>query len=114
MKKLFLYFKLQYILLITLTLICVVPYTLNQTLFNKLIPNLHLIFIIMLFAIKLLLNDSKNRASLKKHLRQKLLKETGKVPSNKEIEQRVTDLINAKDIVLIAVGLTMLILFIVL
>lgn len=112
-KKFFLYSRLQLTLFLSLMVICVIPYILNQTLLNKLIPNLHLIMIILLFGIKILFfKDSLYKKKIKKNIREELIKELGLAPSNKDIEQRIHDYITAKDVVLIAIGVIILILFI--
>jgi hypothetical protein len=108
--KMMLYFKLQIKLLIILLSVCLPPYLASIYLLEKPVPNIHYLFIILLFVFKILFfQDGPYRARMRNVAKDQLQKELKKNPSNTLIYQRLTDMINARDAMLILTGLIIVI-----
>jgi len=104
MKKILLYIKLQYKLLIVLGLFILAPFYFMLSMEMK-IPNLPYFFLLLLVALKFIV--FKKRSTHKKIKNQaiaSLSKIKGKSPSNTVIVRRSQEIIEAQDSMIILIG----------
>lgn len=110
MNKLFLYFKLQYKLFLTLVLLINVPLILVYQYSPYDWPNLYWLALTFILALKLVFyKEAPLRKKLSTEVREHIINKSGKVPSKMEIVGRVEDIIVARDVMLVSVGVLVLI-----
>ncbi len=111
MKSIILYFKFNSVILLGLTATTVFPLFLIFAYFPRQFPDIQYIFFILLFIIKItLFREKEIKRSLQVKVPHRLKKELKRVPSHKEIYQRIMTVVNGKDITFIVVGLLIFIL----
>ncbi|OUR99764.1 hypothetical protein A9Q84_01690 [Halobacteriovorax marinus] len=110
MKQLLTYFKLQYKLFLTLILLVIVPLVLVYLFSPYEWDNLYWLALTFIFALKVVFYKE---APLKKKLigevRERFISKTGKVPSKMQIVRGVDEIIVARDVMLVSVGVCVLI-----
>lgn len=107
MKKLILYFKIQFFFLLALHLFIVGPFV-AACLFLPKIPYLFYLFLIIIISLKLIvLDEQKYGVKIKGYVIRMLSKELGKTPSTTQIFQRIKFHIMARDISLLIAGLSL-------
>lgn len=108
--KIILFLKLQYKLLLGTIIGLVVPSVLNTFYLTSPIPNFHYLLLTILVVLKLVIfkESSYHRKALKVAKAQLTL-ELKKSPSRQLIHQRTQDLANSRDVVLLFIGLSIII-----
>ncbi|MEE2744186.1 MAG: hypothetical protein VYD54_09780 [Bdellovibrionota bacterium] len=110
MKTLILYFKLNSITLLGLTAVTALPLAFILSNFPNQFPDIQYLFFAILFIIKIILfREKETKKALQSKVPQDLRKELKRVPSHKEIHQRIMTTINGKDLTFILVAITILI-----
>ena len=110
MKTLILYFKLNSITLFSLSAVTVLPLAFILSNFPNQFPDIQYLFFAVLFIIKIILfREKETKKALQSKVPKKLRKELKRVPSHKEIHQRIMATINGKDLSFILVAITILI-----
>jgi len=110
MKTLILYFKLNLKTLLALTIVTVLPLAFILSTFPNQFPDIQYLFFALLFIIKIILfREKETKRALKSKVPLDLRKELNRVPSHKEIHQRIMTTINGKDLTFILVAITILI-----
>lgn len=110
MKALFLYFKLNSMTLLGLSTFTVLPLAFILSNFPNQFPDIQYLFFALLFIIKIILfREKETKRVLQSKIPKELKRELKRVPSHKEIHQRIMTTINGKDLTFILVAITMLI-----
>lgn len=106
MRTITTYFKFNGLVLILLSLLTVLPLGLISSFFPKSFPDLHLLLFAFLVLLKLLFFREKDvKRSLKIKVPKQLQKELKRMPSHKEIFQRIQLIQNGRDFSFILVGI---------
>jgi hypothetical protein len=106
MNKLLLYFRLQYKVFLLLVLLTTVPLLLVYLFSPYEWDNLYWLFLTLLFALKVIFyKDGPYKSKVSAGVRDKLTKELKRVPSKMEVVNRVEDLVQARDAMLVASGI---------
>lgn len=105
MKKIVLYFKLQYKLLFSFIALIIVPFYILMTMEMK-IPNLPYFFLLLLAALKFIVFKKRStHKNIKLKAVKSLVSNNGKNPSNNMIIKRSQEIIEAQDSVIVFTGL---------
>lgn len=105
MIKFFLYYKYQLKLFCTLTLVVVLPLVLVYLFSPYEWDNLYWLFLTFLFALKIIFyKEAPYKKELSSVMREKLTSELSRPPSKTEVINRIEDMIVARDVVIISVG----------
>ena len=106
MRTITTYFKFNGLVLILLSLLTVLPLGLISSFFPKSFPDLHLLLLAFLVLLKLLFFREKDvKRSLKIKVPKQLQKELKRMPSHKEIFQRIQLIQNGRDFSFILVAI---------
>ena len=96
--------------LLGLSAFTVLPLAFILSNFPNQFPDIQYLFFALLFIIKIILfREKEAKKVLQAKVPKKLGKELKRVPSHKEIHQRITATINGKDLTFVLVAITMLI-----
>lgn len=109
MKKFFLYLRLHWPFFIILFFLFPIPLGLLFKYFPKDTQNLHFFFFVLLLTLRFVyFNEQKFKFKIKKRVRTELEFELKKSPSISQINSRLDDYINGKDLIFGLIGLLLL------
>ncbi|WP_127716946.1 hypothetical protein [Halobacteriovorax sp. HLS] len=105
MNKVFLYYKLQFKLFAALNCLIVLPLILIYLYSPYEWDNLYWLFLTFLFALKIIFyKEAPYKKSLTQITREKLQSELKRSPSKMEVVNRIEDMVTARDVALVSVG----------
>ncbi|GEM_PF-5648125 len=111
MKKILLYFKLQYKLFLILVCLTGVPLLLVYLYSPYEWKNLYWLFLTFIIALKIIFyKEAPYKKKITPGVRDSLTSEMGRVPSKMEVVNRVEDMINARDTMLLTSAVIVVIL----
>lgn len=110
MNKILLYFKLQFKLLLILLVLTTVPLLLIYLYSPYEWKNLYWLFLTFLVALKVVFyKEGPYKKKISSEVREGLTKEMNRVPSKMEVVNRVEDMINARDAMLLTSALSIIV-----
>ena len=110
MKSIIFYLKINSLVLLSISAVTALPLFLIFTYLPNQFPDIQYIFFILLFIIKIILfREDEVKRSLQTKIPGQLQKELKRVPSHKEIYQRIMTIIRGRDITF---GIVALLIFI--
>ena len=110
MNKLLLYFRLQYGLFLILVCLTAIPLLLVYLFSPYEWKNLYWFFLTFIFALKVVFyKEAPYKKKVSSGVREGLTKELKRVPSKMEVVNRVEDLVQARDVMLVSSGLLVVI-----
>ena len=111
MNKILLYFKLQYKLFFIIFCLTTVPLLLVYLYSPYEWKNLYWLFVTFIVALKIIFyKEAPYKKKITPGVRDSLTKEMGRVPSKMEVVNRVEDMINARDAMLVTSAIMVIVL----